>query len=754
MIKLSAISKVFFLSLSPVLFWISAKAGLLRGNQGPDPLPAGYFWQEYQEAYPVGPSPEDNDTRSIAIDGSSNIWIATAKGIFRKKPGNNPWEPVLTGADQGPAYAVAVDGQAAVWMGTWNGIFVFRNHTLSAVPGADGPVSLLCIAREGVYALGPKGIWFSADGKSFVKKDYPIARSVRKAVSDGRGGLWVASDVGLYHCDGRGTKYYYKTDKLISAYLRGLDLDNEDRLWAGGLGGVTILRDGEKQRVITPAEGCPSVHVNCVKRSPEGVMWVGTQVGVVRYSPDGTHSLRFSRRWLLDDQVNDIVFDTAGNAWIATAGGVSAIRRRKMSLGDKQDYFYDILMKRHIRAPWIAGQCHLKTPGDLRTWFPEDDDNDGEFTGNYLAMESFHYAATKDPDAREKARKAFGFLKMQEEVTGGDGYFARSIVPVEWADRVHDLNRTFTERERAEEMVKEPRFKPVEIRWRKSKDGKWLWKGDASSDEWCGHMLGYYFFYELAADEADKAEIRKHVSKIVDHVIANHFNMMDVDGTHTRWAVWSPPLLNHDPEWSPDRCENSMEMLAFLKLAAYVTGDQKYQEQYLHLIRDEHYLDNMAEVIRQNPAWFIYYDVTMQAYLYPIFLRCEKDPVLLAFYRQHLGNFMDKRRGDQNPLINFLYCYSTGERVELSSSLGFLIDTPLDLVDWHIDQTKREDVRVVHEPVLSELQIDQLPPPSIRAAVRWDKNPWGAIDGDGTMEREPDFWLLPYWMGRYLKMIP
>jgi hypothetical protein len=266
------------------------------------------------------------------------------------------------------------------------------------------------------------------------------------------------------------------------------------------LGGVSILNNEKKEHGLTPKDGCPSQYINCVNKAADGTMWIGTDVGVVRYFRAGSHSLLFSRRWLTDDHVKDIAFDGDGTAWIATSNGVSAIMKQKMNLAAKQDFFYDVLMKRHIRAPWIAGQCHLTIPGDVNSWQPEDDDNDGEFTGNYLAMESFRYAVTKSADAKEKAKKAFSFLKMQEEITGGDGYFARSIVPIGWLNRVHDKNITYTKKELAEEMVKEPRFKPVELRWRKSKDGKWLWKGDASSDEWCGHMFGYFFYYELDFD--------------------------------------------------------------------------------------------------------------------------------------------------------------------------------------------------------------------------------------------------------------
>jgi len=473
----------------------------------------------------------------------------------------------------------------------------------------------------------------------------------------------------------------------------------------------------------------------------------------VRFYPDGKHSLRFSRRWLMDDHVNDICFDPKGNAWVATEQGVSAMRTKQMSLVTKEQYFYNVLMGRHIRAPWIAGQCHLIVPGDTTTWRAEDDDNDGEYTGNYLSMESFRYAASKNEDAREKAKKAFHFLKTLKDITGGDGYFARSIVPITWKERVHDGNKIYTEKEIAEEMVSDPRYKPVGTRWHESADGKWLWKGDASSDEWCGHMMGYYFYYKLAADDEEKVVVRQHVASLVDHLIAHNFYMMDYDGKHTHWSVWSPESLNHDPEWEQDKAGNSMELLAFLKLAYYMTNDEKYEKQYLRMINEQHYLTNMSALIEQNPAWFIYYDVTMQAYLYPILLHCETDPQLKAFYQKHLDSWMDRRRNDKNPLINFLYCYAKGVKDELPASVDFLRDTPLDLIDWTVDHTKREDVQLVHEPVLNDLQVKDLPPASIRVAVRWDKNPWLAVNGFPDMEREPVFWLLPYWMGRYLKMI-
>lgn len=737
-----------------LIFFCVSFFALIKLNAQVSTIEDKAFWQEYHEPYPVGKSVEENRVLGIAVDNESTVWIATGAGAFYKKHSETIWNPVVTGKDNGTAFAVCIeeDEDRTVWIGAWNGAYVYKKDSVFKITGTEGPVTAICNTVDGMVIGGPKGIWIYKD--NVIKKmNFSVAQSIRKIIPDAKNGIWVATDVGIYHCAGEKVNHFYKTNVLLSAYIKGLAMDANQRLWTAGLGGISILYQGEKERFITQQEGCPTIYTTCVSRSPDSVMWVGTVAGVVRYSLSGTHSLLFSKRWLIDDNVNDIAFDKEGNAWIATAKGVSAIKKKVMTLADKQSYFYDVLMKRHIREPWIAGQCHLKVPGDLSSWQPEDDDNDGEFTGNYLAMESFRYAATKSDDAKEKAKKAFNFLKLLREITGGNGFFARTIVPIEWKERVHDKNETYTDRQRAEMLVENPRNKPVEVRWHVSADGKWLWKGDASSDEWCGHMLGYFFYYQLVADKEEKNNIRKHVSILVDHLIANGFNMQDVDGMHTRWSVWSPDKLNRDPEWLPDQCQNSMEILAFLKLAYYMTGNIKYQQHYIRLIEKEHYLENMANIMEQNPAWFIYFDVTMQAYLYPILLHCEKDPQLLSFYRKHADAWMEKRKGDNSPLINFLYCYATGNKVELNASVDFLKNTPLDLIDWTIDHRNREDIKLIHQPVLDELQVDKLPEPAIRSTVRWDKNPWTAVNGYPDKEREPVFWLFPYWMGRYLKMI-
>ena len=709
------------------------------------------FWQLRHDAYPVVKGGETLPVRSVCVADNGDVWIATVQGIFVKSAGSREWTDALPVADQGPSFSVVKSADGTLWMSTWKNVYRFREGKCEAITGVGSPVGTLCSASEGVYALGPRGAWLISADKP-MPLSYTVARSVRAALSDGKGGLWIGSDVGVYYGRGDSVAHMNDTTQIISAYVRSIDSDKDGNIWFGGLGGVSIRTPSGRIVKLRTANGLPSVQVNCVRQAPDGSMWVGTDVGVVRYVGFKRHSLLFSRRWLLNDRVTDISFDADGTAWIATDGGVSAVRRKRMTLASKQNYFYDVLMRRHIRDPWIAGQCKLPIAGDTSRWEGDDDDNDGEYTGNYLAMEAFRYAVTGDADAKIRAKRAFEFLRKLQEVTETDGFFARTIVPSTWTE-VDDRNRTYTERELADELVKEPRFKPVEVRWHKSKDGKWLWKGDTSSDEICGHMMGYFFYHELVADEGEKKVVAAHVRRIVDHLMRNNYTLTDVDGTHTRWGVWSPDRLNQDPEWQPDRSLNSMELLAFLKLAYHVTQDETYQTEYMRLIKEEHYLDNMSLIPHQNPGWFIYFDVILAAYQYPILLKCEKDPELLRFYERHIDEWIERRRDDANPLINFFYSYSRGRKVELERSVDFLIDTPLDLIDWKIDHSKRGDIQLVRTPVLDEDQVSELPPASIRATVRWDKNPWSLNAGNPNIEREPVFWLLPYWMGRYLQMI-
>ncbi len=257
------------------------------------------------------------------------------------------------------------------------------------------PLAKIAVATEGIYALGPFGVWLYQEN-SWQKKDYSTARSMRAAISDNNGGLWIGTDVGLYHCTNEKTTVYQDQSELISAYVTGLDFSGQGELWVASMGGVSIRNTSGKIDEKIPDNGITNAFVNVVKRSPDGAMWVGTNYGITRFMQgEEEYSVRLSKRWLMSDEVRDIDFDTEGNAWIATSKGVSAIKKMDMTLAQKADYLYEKLIQRHVREPWIVNRFQLIVPGDTTTLVATDDDNDGEYTSMYLSYGVFSLCDNK-----------------------------------------------------------------------------------------------------------------------------------------------------------------------------------------------------------------------------------------------------------------------------------------------------------------------------------------------------------------------
>lgn len=59
------------------------------------------FLQEYHEAFIPAANPVAKDVRSIAVDSASNVWIATAAGVFMKPHRENIWHPIIEGPARG-----------------------------------------------------------------------------------------------------------------------------------------------------------------------------------------------------------------------------------------------------------------------------------------------------------------------------------------------------------------------------------------------------------------------------------------------------------------------------------------------------------------------------------------------------------------------------------------------------------------------------------------------------------------------------
>lgn len=710
------------------------------------------FEQEYREPFLRGPTDAASNIRGIAVDATGRVWIATPVGVWYRS--GDSWRQPHPALGDGPAYVVEADEQGAIWIGGWRGLFRAEitgdKIDTRPVTEVDKPIAAIGISQERVVVGGPDGYWERVQGR-FRPLSGPWATGVQDILVDGKD-LWIGTRTGLFHASENRTRRLHEADALLSSDVRALARGPDGRIWIGSSGGIDVYADGRRIASFTGRQGLPSKRVNSLDFDRQGTLWIGTALGLVRF--DGQHwSLRHSRRWLPDDFVRDAAIDPRGTAWVATPAGIGELRKRSMTLADKAAYFEEVVRKRHVRPPGLVRKCRLMTPGDLTTFAPTDTDNDGLFSSLYLAAESYRYAVTKDESARRNATEVYRALEFLQTVTETPGFVARTVIPSDWSSMA-DRNQTYTPQQVADERVDNPRFKRVENRWRTSRDGRWLWKGDTSSDEISGHYFGYAVYYDLVADETERARVREHVRRITDYIIAGGLTLRDIDGQHTLWGVWSPEKLNDDPNWFSERGCNSVEILSFLRVAHHMTGDKRYVALAAELLDRHNYRENVKVPKLASPAEFTFIDDQLLALAYRGLFAYAPDEADRAIYRPGIDQWHTAIREVYSPLYDFVYRIATDRPADEAQAVAYLRDVPLDLIDWPVDNSRREDIELVGNPVIEGENTSRLLPPSERGVIGWDGNPYRATEGGGAgAECEPHFWLLPYWMGRYHRLI-
>jgi hypothetical protein len=600
----------------------------------------------------------------------------------------------------------------------------------------------------------------------------------------------LGTDQGLYLYEGNKPVKVYPADSRYSWSPRNvaaLTVDPQGRLWFGADEGVGYL-DGNQWTLFTGKEGLPYTKFTCAVAGPNGTVWFGTERGVIEAKND-FFRYRASRRWLPNDHVLDIAVQPDGTAWIATREGISRIEPKEMTLEAKATYFTKQVEARHNRMGFIA-QSELTKQFQIGTSQVAISDNDGMYTAMYGAAQAFRYAATGSAEAKELAVRSFQSCKWLVDITHEPGFPARVIIPADWHEPV---NEQYGREYNKKRQITDPQWKDIYPRFPKSKDGKYLYKIDTSSDELAGHFFFYGIYYDLVAKtEQEKQEVRQVVGDITDHLVRHGYKLTDHDGKVTRWGDFSPEYFSSVYGYD-QRGLNSMIMLSFLNVAKHVTGDVKYDVEAKKL-RDTYKYHIFALHPKEYfPAENVVpWDNNLCLMSLYGLLKYETDPSLQLMYRQSLENawlhiskqknaFWDTiyeslandftRLVDQNTFArsdlfseNHLYAPSVVKsHYRAANHSEYILENlqkiPLDLVGYTMHNTHRLDVVLDGTPGQSEdmgWHIDGLAlPVDERAHVRQDRDGFAlnASEGDGYAEHEGTFFLLPYYMALHYKLL-
>lgn len=471
-------------------------------------------------------------------------------------------------------------------------------------------------------------------------------------------------------------------------------------------------------------------------------LWAATTEGLWCRSSNGSFRYFAGKRWLEDDNVLDVQVDaTTGNVFALTSGGLNIIEFRPMTLAEKANWYDTKIRQRHIRYGFCS-ELRLKTPGDPTSAEMTDTDNDGTWSNYYMASQAFRFGATGDPRARSNAWETFEALERLESINPLGGF----------------PSRTF---ERTGFKVSDP------DRWHAVGDGLWDWKAHTSSDEIAAHMFGCSVMWETVAKTAgEKQRIATFITKVLDHIIRHNWYLIDVDGKPTLWARWNPEYVNAFPEGIFDRRLNSAEIVALLQFGYAVSGKEEYKQKAFELFEKHGYLKNILSPmsrIAETPGFkhqgiemgneWNHSDDLLGFITYWVLHRYAFSPELAAQYREAIADHWRIERAERCPLWDFVYAAIGLGEFGLEEALWTLRGFPLDTVDWTVRNSHRGDITRL-APNFRGQELAELLPPVERRMTRWNSQPF-ILDGGygGAIELAGDEFLLPYWMGRYLKLI-
>ncbi len=218
---------------------------------------------------------------------------------------------------------------------------------------------------------------------------------------------------------------------------------------------------------------------------------------------------------------------------------------------------------------------------------------------------------------------------------------------------------------------------------------------------------------------------------------------------------------------------NSLEILSHLKVAEHIVGKPRYTQMLEELVTRHAYATNTVMQKIVWPPQLVNHSDDELAFLsyYPLLIY-ERDPRLRRIYLASIKRSWLIERPEHSALFNLIYgaalqasewtdpakrptmAYVDGHEYDRQECLAWFRDVPQDTTIWTVHNSQRRDVRIAGQNRARQARAETVLPVSERRVMRWNGDPY-TLDG-GSAGRERDDGgaiLLPYWMGRYHRLI-
>ena len=291
----------------------------------------------------------DNWVRSIDVDPAGNVWVVTASGLARMTADRSPTFTIQQGLPNNLPIRICAKMPQGVLLVAGNRVRRLVDGRFVVIDGLitadDGGVNHLTASSDG-------SIWLSFES-GLVKRIRNDTVSVYKiradlpmryptVYEDTQGGVWLTSRDGLFRfADGEFRPAVSSAigNRFGNAYC--LCWDREGSLWLGlEASGLGRLRSSQFS-VLSIDQGMPSNSTRTVFQDSRGDIWIGTTVGLTRWSQGRITNLGEAEGLPLKI-VSAMGEDRDGIVWAAGGGDLYQIRDGRVMRDASWQHVQDI----------------------------------------------------------------------------------------------------------------------------------------------------------------------------------------------------------------------------------------------------------------------------------------------------------------------------------------------------------------------------------------------------------------------------
>lgn len=263
-----------------------------------------------------------------------------------------------------------------------------------------------------------------------------------------------------------------------------------------------------------------------------------------------------------------------------------------------------------------------------------------------------------------------------------------------------------------------------------------IYKGDASLDEIIGHLFFYKIAYDVLGPEDPKIKeiLVSTIRNLAQHFSDNNYMLIDASGQPCTWGKASREYF-YSPSGSINATLAGAVLLCVFKTAAYMTGEEKWENEYRLAAGEEpyqyadimtqywdrdaeciqNYIDSapelVSEKIKEDETFqelvqlnnLNYSDEEMAMLCFYLLFQMETEEELLSKYRLALDSWWRSMQYSENPLWYFMYQLFHPEEVQTDAYGNRMVDTaawslgrhPMDLRRWCATSSRRDDVESI-----------------------------------------------------------